>query len=256
MPSRDISLIFYKGIQMFKQFARLPTVLLMLLTLDLSGARAQDSDEARVKQAVQAKFPKMSVDTVTRMPFGGLFEVVMGSEVVYTDSKAEFMMGGTLYDIRTMPARNITQDTTQKLASKALTTSHDSAIKMVRGNGKRVLYTFEDPNCGYCRELYKELVKMTDVTVYTFLLPILSPDSTEKSRAIWCAKDRAKAWEQVMTKGALTEASKPCDTPLAKNTEISQRLGIRGTPAIYLASGQQLGGFIQAQQIEQAFAKK
>ena len=218
--------------------------------------RAQESDEARIKQAMQAKFPKMTVDSITRMPFAGLYEVVLGGEVVYTDAKAEYLMGGTLYDLRAAQPRNITQETTQKLASKSLTSSHDLAIKMVRGNGKRVLYTFEDPNCGYCKELYKELGKMTDVTVYTFLLPVLSPDSAEKSRAIWCAKDRVKAWDQVMTKGALTEPSKPCDTPLEKNTQISQRLGIRGTPAIFLASGQQLGGFIPAAQIEQALAKK
>ena len=167
-----------------------------MLTLAPFALHAQDAEEARVKQAVQAKFPKTPVDSATRMPFGGLFEVVMGSEVVYTDSKAEFMMGGTLYDLRSMPPRNITQDTTQKIAAKLITTSHDSAIKMVRGNGKRVLYTFEDPNCGYCRELYKELGKMADVTVYTFLLPILSPDSADKARAIWCARDRAKAWDQ------------------------------------------------------------
>lgn len=235
---------------------RASVLLAAMLAFAALNVQAQDADETRIKQAVQAKFPKMVVDSVTRMPFGGLFEVVMGSEVVYTDAKAEFMMGGTLYDIRTMPARNITQDTTQKIAAKLMTGSHDSAIKMVRGNGKRVLYTFEDPNCGYCRELYKELAKMTDVTVYTFLLPILSPDSTEKSRAIWCARDRAKAWEQVMLKGALSEASKPCDAPLAKNSEISQKLGIRGTPAIYMANGQQLGGFIPAQQIELAFTKK
>ena len=241
---------------MMKRMTVLLITLCALLALTPLTLRAQDPDEARVKQAIQVKFPKMTVDSVTRMPFAGLFEVVMGSEVVYTDSKAEYLMGGTLYDLRVTPPRNITQDTTQKIVSKSLTTSHDAAIKVVRGNGKRVLYTFEDPNCGYCKELYKELAKMTDVTVYTFLLPILSPDSTEKSRAIWCAKDRAKAWDQVMTKGAVTEASKPCDTPLAKNTEMSQRLGIRGTPAIYLASGQQLGGYVPAQQIEQAFAKK
>ena len=236
-------------------FSGVLTVLLAVL-LTAASAYAQDSDEARVKQAVQAKFPKMAVDTVTRMPFGGLFEVVMGSEVLYTDAKTEFLLGGTLYDTRTMPARNITQDTTQKIAAKLITSSHDTAIKMVRGNGKRVLYTFEDPNCGYCRELYKELGKLTDVTVYTFLLPILSPDSTEKSRAIWCAKDRVKAWDQVMNKGAITEVSKPCDAPLSKNTEISTKLGIRGTPAIYMANGQQLGGFIPAQQIEAALSKK
>ena len=228
----------------------------MACTLAPLALRAEDAEEVRVKQAVQAKFPKMPVDTVTRMPFAGLFEVVMGSEVVYTDSKAEFMMGGTLYDIRNMPARNITQDTTQKIVSKSLTASHDSAVKVVRGNGKRVLYTFEDPNCGYCKALYKELAKVTDVTVYTFLLPILSPDSADKSRAIWCSRDRAKAWDQVMTKGTMTESTKNCDNPLAKNSEMAQRLNIHGTPAIYLASGQQLGGYVPAQQIEQAFAKK
>lgn len=231
-------------------------LLAAIVALMSFGVRAQDADEARVRQAIQVKFPKFQVDSVTRTPFAGLFEVVMSGEVIYTDSKAEFMMGGTLYDLRTMPARNMTQDTTQKIVSKALTASHDSAIKMVRGNGRRVLYTFEDPNCGYCRELYKELGKMTDITVYTFLLPVLSPDSTEKSRAIWCARDRGKAWEQMMLKGALSEPSKPCDAPLAKNADIAQRLNIRGTPAIFLVNGQQLGGYLPAQQIEQAFAKK
>lgn len=237
-------------------FSRIAALLAVACTLAPYTLHAQDAEEAKVKQSLQTKFPNIAVDTVKRMPFPGLFEVIMGSEVVYTDSKADFMMGGTLYDIRNMPARNITQDTTQKLVSKALTSSHDSAIKVVRGNGKRVLYTFEDPNCGYCKELYKELGKMTDVTVYTYLLPILSPDSAEKSRAIWCARDRAKAWDQMMTKGSLTEQSKPCDAPLAKTSEIAQRLNIRGTPAIYMANGQQLGGYVPAQQIEQAFAKK
>jgi thiol:disulfide interchange protein DsbC len=220
------------------------------------GARAQDADEAKVRQALTAKFPKLQIESVTRMPFQGLFEVVMGGEVVYTDVRAEYMMGGTLYDIRALPARNITEDTTRRLISKALTSSHDSAIKMVRGNGKRVMYTFEDPNCGYCRELYKEILKMTDVTVYTFLLPILSPDSTEKSRAIWCSRDRAKAWEQVMLKGALTEQVKPCDAPLEKNAQLAQRFNIRGTPAIFLAGGQQVGGFVPAAKLEQALSAK
>lgn len=231
-------------------------LLAAMVALLATGVRAQDADEARVRQALQLKFPKFQVDAVTRTPFAGLFEVVMGGEVIYTDGKAEFMMGGTLYDLRTMPMRNMTQDTTQKIVSKALSASHDSAIKMVRGNGRRVLYTFEDPNCGYCRELYKELGKMTDITVYTFLLPVLSPDSTDKSRAIWCARDRGKAWEQMMLKGALTETSKACDAPLAKTAEIAQRLNIRGTPAIFLANGQQLGGYLPAPQIEQALAKK
>ena len=229
--------------------------LIILLAVALAAwsvVQAQDTEEARLRQALQAKLPKVGIDSITRTPFPGIYEVVTGGEIVYTDAKGEFMMGGTLYDLRNTPIRNITQDTQQKIAAKTITAAHDNAIKQVRGNGKRVVYTFEDPNCGYCRELYKELAKMTDVTVYTFLLPILSPDSSDKSRAIWCSRDRAKAWEQMMTRGALTEAGKSCDTPLEKNSQIAQKLGIRGTPAIYLASGQQLGGFVSAQQIEQA----
>lgn len=230
-------------------------LLAVMLMMAGSGARAQGADETRIRQALQIKFPQMAVESVVRLPFGGLFEVILGGEVIYTDAKADFILGGSLYDLRGATPRNVTIETQQKITAKAITAAPENAIKMVRGNGKRVLYTFEDPNCGYCRQLYKELAKMTDVTVYTYLLPVLSPDSAEKSRAIWCAKDRAKAWDQMMIKGALTETSKPCDTPLEKNSQIAQRLNIRGTPAIFLANGQQLGGYVPAQQIEQAFAK-
>jgi len=241
---------------MMKQVVFRLAALLTLVSLFASGAYAQSAEEAQVRKTLQSKFPQMTVESIVRMPFGGLYEVVLSGEVVYTDAKAEFLMGGSLYDLRAGPPRNVTIETQQKIAAKLITGAQDNAIKMVRGNGKRVIYTFEDPNCGYCRELFKELNKMTDITVYTFLLPVLSPDSADKSRAIWCAKDRVKAWEQMMTKGGLSEASKPCDAPLARTSEIAQRLNIRGTPAIYLANGQQLGGYIPAQQIEQAFAKK
>lgn len=229
---------------------------LVLASLGVTGATAQDADETRLRAVLQQKLPKVPIDSITRTPFPGIFEVITGGEIVYTDAKGEFMMGGSLYDLRGAQPRNITQDTQQKVAAKMITASHDSAIKMVRGNGRRVIYTFEDPNCGYCRELYKELIKLSDVTVYTFLLPILSPDSADKSRAIWCSRDRAKAWEQIMLKGALTEAGKPCEAPLQKNAQIAQKLNIRGTPAVYLANGQQLGGFLPAQQIEQALAAR
>ena len=235
---------------------RLVSVLSVMVALVSAGVSAQDADEVKLRQTLQSKFPKHTVESVTRLPFNGLFEVVMDGEVVYSDIKAEFMMGGTLYDIRTSPARNITKETTQKLVSKSLITSHDSAIKTVRGSGKRVIYTFEDPNCGYCRKLYKELATLNDVTVYTYLWPILSPDSADKSRSIWCSKDRAKAWDQMMTKGVLTEQSKSCDTPLEKNKLMAQRFNISGTPAVYLASGQQLGGYVSASEIEQALGKK
>jgi thiol:disulfide interchange protein DsbC len=246
-----------QGLQRIKDMnKRWVFVLAAALALVSGGAYAQGTDDAQLRKALQARFPQMTVDAITRTPFSGLFEVILGGEVVYTDAKAEYLMGGTLYDLRGAQPRNITQETQQKIASKALTTTHDNAIKMVRGNGKRVLYTFEDPNCGYCRQLYKELGKMTDVTIYTYLLPVLSPDSADKSRAIWCSKDRAKAWDQMMVKGTVGEQPKPCDTPLEKNALVAKRLNITGTPAVYLANGQQLGGYLPADKIEQAFTQK
>jgi thiol:disulfide interchange protein DsbC len=238
---------------MLKQMVNLLAVLSMLAC---TGTFAQTNEEAQIRKALGAKMPQLAIETITRMPVGGLYEVVLGGEVIYTDAKGEFLLGGTLYDLRGAAPRNVTQDTLKKIAARAVTSSPQDAIKTVRGNGKRVLYTFEDPNCGYCRQLYKELAKMTDITVYTYLLPVLSPDSAEKARAIWCAKDRAKAWDQMMTKGTVSEAvPKNCNAPLEKNSQVAQRLNVRGTPAVYLADGTQLGGYVPAQQLEQALAR-
>ncbi|HEV7392294.1 MAG TPA: DsbC family protein [Burkholderiales bacterium] len=216
-----------------------------------SVARA---DESAVRQAVQTKFPKMALESVSKTPFAGIYEVVLDGQVLYTDEKTSYLFSGNLLDIRGQQPRNLTQESTQKLSAAALAKSTDSAVKRVKGNGKRVIYTFEDPNCGSCKELQKELKKVNDVTIYTFLWPILSPDSVEKSKAIWCAKDKAKAWEDVMLKGVAPAGKRDCDTPLEQNAQLAQRFGIRGTPGVYLANGQQIGGYLAADKIEAALA--
>src|SRR5262249_44076949 len=154
------------------------------------------------RKAVQARFPDMPVESVARAPVGGLYEVILGGRVIYTDDKVSFIFVGSLLDTRGPGERDLTRERTAQLAGQTLRKSTDQAIKRVRGNGKRVIYTFEDPNCGYCKQLQRELVKVNDVTVYTFLMPILSQDSVEKSKAIWCAKDRSKAWDDAMLRGA------------------------------------------------------
>ena len=221
----------------------------MVWGLAAGGANA---DETKVRQLLQTKFPTMMVDSVTKAPFAGLYEVVLDGEVVYTNDNVEYFLAGNLYDVRTLPPRNLTQNSAGQTVAKTLNGSLDQALKRVHGNGKRTLYTFEDPNCGYCKQLHRELAKITDVTVYTFLLPILSADSVEKSKAVWCAKDRVKAWDDVMTKAVVANGSRTCDTPIEKNIQLMRRFGIRGTPAIYLANGQQIGGYIPADKIEQA----
>jgi thiol:disulfide interchange protein DsbC len=213
------------------------------------------ADEAAVRKGFQARFPEMKVESVTRTPFSGLYEVVFDGQVVYTDDKLAFLMSGNLFDLRTTQERNLTRERRDQIATGALVKAQGNAIKRVRGNGKRVVYTFEDPNCGYCKELQKELNKMTDITVYTFLLPILSPDSVEKSKIVWCAKDRSRTWDDLMNKAALpANAPKNCANPLEENQALAQRFGVRGTPAIYLANGQQVGGYLPAEKLEQALA--
>lgn len=225
----------------------------LLIACALLTALPAHASEAAVRQAFLARFPGATIDSVTRMPMGGLYEIVFEGQIVYTDEKVSYVMSGNLFDLRGNAERNLTRERTNQIAAQTLAKSQDAAIKRVKGNGKRVIYTFEDPNCGYCKELQKEFVKMNDVTIYTFLLPILSPESAEKSKAIWCSRDRARAWDDAMLKGAIpTGGRKDCDTPFDRTAQIAQRFGIRGTPAVYLANGQQIGGYVPAEKIEQA----
>ena len=233
---------------MFKRIAGVVCAVLLMVV-------PAQADEGSVRKAFEAKFPSMKVETVTRTPFSGLYEIVFDGQVVYTDEKLTYLMNGNLFDLRTSQERNLTRERRDQIASGALVKAQPNAIKRVKGSGKRVIYTFEDPNCGYCKELQKELNKIKDITVYTFLLPILSPDSVEKAKAVWCAKDRAKAWDDLMNKAILpANAVKTCATPLEENQLLAQRFGVRGTPAVYLANGQQVGGFLPADKLEQALA--
>lgn len=222
------------------------------LTVLALAASFANADEAKIREVLQKKFPTMAVESVTKAPLAGLYEVVLDGEIVYTDEKAEYFFGGSIYDIRTLPPRNLTEEKAKRLVGQTLAGAQNLAIKLVKGNGRRVLYTFEDPNCGYCKQLAGELEKLTDVTIYTFLLPILSQDSVDKSRAVWCAADRAKAWTDLMLRAVMPDNSGACPTPIERNLQLMRRFGIRGTPAIYLSNGQQIGGYIPAQRIEQA----
>jgi thiol:disulfide interchange protein DsbC len=233
----------------------LKTLIAWVLAIASLTAVAASGDENAVRQAFHAKFPKMTVESVTRMPFQNMYELVVDGQVFYTDEKASYLFSGNLLDLRSGRPRNLTQESTAKMAAAVLSKSTENAVKRVKGNGKRVIYTFEDPNCGYCKELQKELTKVNDVTIYTFLWAILSPDSVEKAKAIWCSKDRARAWEDTMLKGVSPSGPRNCDTPLEKNAQLAQRFGLRGTPGVYLANGEQIGGFVPAAQLEAALRK-
>jgi thiol:disulfide interchange protein DsbC len=227
------------------------------LALTAAGAFTARADENALRQAFQAKFPKTTLESITRMPFPNMYQVVLDGQVFYTDENASYLFSGKLLDLRGQDIRDLTQEASAKIASGVLAKSTENAVKRVKGNGKRVLYTFEDPNCGYCKQLQKELTKVNDVTIYTFLWPILSADSLEKSKAIWCSKDRARAWEDAMLKGAVPTGRRDCDTAaIDKNLQLAQRFRLQGTPGIYLGNGQQIGGYVPAEKIEAALAAR
>ena len=150
---------------------------------------------AQANDAVGAAFEKtfgVKPEKVTRIEALGLYELVVGGEILYVDEKVSHLIQGSIIDVKTRT--NLTEERLNKLlAINFSDLPLELAVKQVRGNGKQTLVTFEDPNCGYCKRVAKDLTKLEDTTVYTFLYPILSPDSSAKSRAIWCAKDRARA---------------------------------------------------------------
>ena len=212
------------------------------------------ADEAAIREILKARLPNMVVESVTKSQLAGLYEVVLDGEIVYTDEKGDYFFGGNIYDIRTLPPRNVTQERANQLAAKSFMEARELAIKRVRGNGSRTLFTFEDPNCPYCKALQAELAKMDNVTIYTFLMPILSQDSVEKSVAVWCARDRAEAWEALMLRGVMPDGEKSCSNPLNRIAAIARRFQVQSTPAIFLGDGRQIGGMRSALDIEKALA--
>ena len=212
------------------------------------------ADEASVKKAIETKLGG-KVNSVKKTPYLGLYEVYGDGQIFYTDEKITAIVTGSLIDGKTM--KNVTAERMQKLS--AINFSElplDLAIKQVRGDGKRVLATFEDPNCGYCKRLAKELVKLDNVTLYTFLMPILSPDSLEKSNRIWCASDRAKAWNDWMVDGKAPTGKGDCDTTAVKKAlELGQKLAITGTPTLFFTDGTRVPGAVPIDQIEKKLSQ-
>jgi thiol:disulfide interchange protein DsbC len=205
-----------------------------------AAAFSASADEATVKRGVEARFNGVKVESVAKTPYSGLYEVVVGDEIIYTDEKVSFIFTGNIIDANTR--RNLTEERQQKLLTiKFDELPLDQAIKTVRGNGKRVMVIFADPRCGFCRQFEQSLYKLTDVTIYTMLYPVIAPDSAEISRNIWCSKDPSRAWLDVMLKDVFP-ASKSCTTPLDKNLALGKRLRVSGTPTTFLPDGQRIVG--------------
>ncbi len=211
------------------------------------------ADEASLKKAIEAAYPKFKVESVTKTPYAGLYEVFMGGQIIYTDEKLTFLIAeGHLVDPKTK--KDITGERLEELTKIDFSSLPlDQAIKVVKGNGSRKLVVFSDVDCPFCKRLEQnELSNINDVTIYTFLYPIeqLHPDAANKSKSIWCAPNRVKAWNDWVFNNKLPTSTAKCEVPLEKVGELARKHGVSSTPTLFFADGRRLLGAQPYKEIE------
>lgn len=224
------------------------TVIAIIASLSVSVALAGTAGD--VEKRLKDQYPATKITAVRESPVKGVYEVIMGRNVAYTDESGRYMIFGHLYDMKEQ--KDLTAGVLDALNRVDISLLPQAdAISTVRGKGERKLFVFSDPDCPYCKRLEAELAKMDNVTIYTLLYPLegLHPDARRKAEAIWCAKDRVKAWEEFMANGKLPDAS-GCETPIDRNLRLGNTLGVNGTPTIIFADGAIAPGMLPATEIE------
>lgn len=228
---------------------RFQLVILTIFLYFFSGMAV--AEEATLKKTVQSHFPDNEIESLKKMPFLGLYEIVVGGELFYTDKNATHFFFGHIVDTKTRVS--LTNERLQEIM-EARRIPLDSlplefAIKTVKGNGERTLAVFTDPHCPYCKKLEKDLVNVTDVTIYTLLYPVLN-GSVKRATEIWCSDDRLKAWDDYMLRD-IEPSGKDCETPISALIQAGQKNKVSGTPTLVFADGTFVGGLIPAEQIEE-----
>lgn len=212
------------------------------------------ADTSEIKTNLENAF-HLKIESVEQTKYNGLYEVVTEDTILYTDDKGSFVIAGSLIDTKTL--EDVTEVSMKKLAVKDFAKLPlDKAIKTVYGKGERTLVTFEDPNCGYCKRLYKETSQLDNVTVYTFLVPILGKDSVKKTSAIWCSKDPSAAWKAWMKDGEAPAEVSSCDKePTKEVMTYARKIQLQGTPVLLMANGERMNGYGNKEMIEQMLSK-
>jgi thiol:disulfide interchange protein DsbC len=212
---------------------------------------APTADAVAVKKLVEERFPGVQVRYIAKAPFLGLYEAMFDDQMIYVDPKAAYIFVGNVYDTKTKV--NLTERKARELNRVAWSgLPLHLAIRKVKGNGSRKLAVFSDADCPFCQRLEETLKGIDDVTIYTFLYPIdqLHPDAARKSKLIWCAPDKAKAWDDFFVSGALPSNSGDCDNPIAATQTLGQKLRVTATPTLVFADGTIVPGAIPAQSLE------
>jgi thiol:disulfide interchange protein DsbC len=223
----------------------------VLLTCSSAAVLAETVQEAAVKKLIEPRIGEgVKVQSVTKTPYSGLFEVRVGTDIFYTDEKAKYLFVGRVLDTQTY--QDYTKARIDEISKiKFSDLPLESALKTVKGNGKRMIAIFEDPNCGYCKRFRQTLQGIDNITIYTFMYNILSEDSAIKSKNVWCSADRNKAWDDWMLNGkAAPTAPESCATPNEKIFDLGRKLKITGTPTVFFADGTRIPGAMDAKGLE------
>jgi len=233
-----------------QQLMKIMGLLLIGLALTSTTGFAQNVTEKKIKEDIQKQLgSRAKVDAVRATPISGVYEISIGNDVVYTDTSARYLIQGEIVDLKT--GVNLTEQRSNDLNRiRWADLPLNDAIKVVKGKGTRQLAVFVDPNCGFCKKLEKSFQQMDDVTIYNFLIPILSPDSLTKAQQIWCSSDKAAAWTNWMQNGQAPTGKTDCSTPLDRNMALAKKWGVNGTPAIFFTDGSRIAGAVPLAQIE------
>ena len=219
---------------------------------------AQAQDTAALRRNLEQRLPTMGkIDEIARTPMPGVFEVRVGTDIYYSDADGNFVITGQMID--TKAQKNLTEERVEKLMSIDFDTlPFKDAFTIVRGNGKRRMAVFQDPNCPYCKRFEKDMLKVDNVTIHMFLYPILGNRSVEMSKQIWCSREKERVWENWMTKDQAIPGPGPasCDTAaITRNVEYGKKIRISGTPTIFFADGTRVPGAVGAAQVEKLLAQ-
>ncbi|HEX2566545.1 MAG TPA: DsbC family protein [Burkholderiales bacterium] len=207
------------------------------------------ADEAAIRRVMESKLGGAKIEGIQPAPIAGLYEVryraAEGIGVFYTDANANYIVSGKIYDARS--SRNLTDETLRKLnAVKFDALPFSQAVKIQRGNGKRVVAMFSDPYCPYCQRFEKTLQEIDDITIYVFMYPVIRPELAAQSKAVWCSPDRSKAWLDLALHQRPPAVSATCETPVEKNLALGKSLGVTATPTMILPTGEKVSGGMQA----------
>jgi thiol:disulfide interchange protein DsbC len=219
-----------------------------VLILTVAAAWPVLANEAQIRRVLEPKLGGAKIEGVERGPLG-LWEVRYRSEegvsILYTDATAAHIIVGKIYESKT--DKDLTEARLRKLnAINFASLPLDQAVKVQRGNGKRVLVMFSDPYCPYCTKFEQTLQQINDITVYVFMFPVIRPELADHSKAVWCSADRVKAWLDLAMRSKPPSGSAACDNPIEKNLQLGRKLGVNSTPTLYLSNGERIAGGMQA----------